>query len=74
MYKRQAFFIDRVVVVGEARFLRWEFDEVCIAAFCIGTRGEFDLVEIVDFVIRSARPDGVRGVGVADDRHGGYLL
>ena len=57
-------------MVGEARFLRRQLDEVCIAALRVGSRGELDLIKIVGFMIRSARPDGVRGTGVANDGHG----
>ena len=57
-------------MVGEACFLRREFDERGNAAFRLGFGDKVDLFVIVDVVIRSARPDGVRGIGVADDGHG----
>lgn len=70
----EALLVDRVVVVGEARFLWREFDESCNAALRLGFSDKVDLFIIVDFMIRSARPDGVRGTGVADDGHGGVPL
>ena len=65
----ETFFVDRVVMVGEACFVWRELDERGNATLRLRAGDKVDLLVVVHFVIRSARPDGVRGIGVTDDGH-----
>jgi len=70
----ETFFVKRVVVVGEASFLRRQLNERGKTAFRFLAGDEADFLVIIHVVIGSTCPDGVRGIGVADDGHGYFLL